>query len=278
MAEQNYADDQQQIETDQSTEAEAGAEQKSADAASEQDTEESDDQDTQGEEGETARSRKRNRPGKLERELERVKAQNDQLMQFVSQFQQNQGNGAQQQQAQQPQEQPKPKYEDFNSDDEYFEALADWKADQKLNQYRQETERQRREREQREAQQTRQQKLTERLEQGRDKYDDFDEVVYDESVPITDTMAEAIAESDVGDEVAYYLGSHPKEAARIAKLSPVAAGREMGRLESKLSQPKQQQQSKAPEPPKRVKGGGETAKKDPSKMSMDEYIKWRNGR
>jgi hypothetical protein len=48
------------------------------------------------------------------------------------------------------------------------------------------------------------------------KYEDFIEVAESPNVPISDAMALVIMNSDDGAEIAYYLGKHPDEAAKIA--------------------------------------------------------------
>jgi len=75
----------------------------------------------------------------------------------------------------------------------------------------------------------------EREEAAMDKYDDFDQVVKNPNLPISDAMAEAIKSSEVGPDVAYYLGTNIKEAARISKLSPLMQAKEIGKIEAKLS-------------------------------------------
>jgi len=74
-----------------------------------------------------------------------------------------------------------------------------------------------------------------REEKAFEKYEDFEQVAYNDNVPISDTMAETIRASDVGPDVAYYLGSNPKEAERIYQLSPVMQAREIGKIEAKLA-------------------------------------------
>ena len=41
-------------------------------------------------------------------------------------------------------------------------------------------------------------------------------------------MAQTIQASDVGPDVAYYLGSNPREAERISRLSPYLQAKEIG--------------------------------------------------
>lgn len=74
----------------------------------------------------------------------------------------------------------------------------------------------------------------EREEKAREKYDDFQQVAYNPNVPISTVMAETIKASEVGPEVAYYLGANVKEAERISRLSPLLQAKEIGKIEAKL--------------------------------------------
>lgn len=74
-----------------------------------------------------------------------------------------------------------------------------------------------------------------REEEARDRYDDFEQVAYNPKLPITDVMAETIQASDVGPDVAYYLGTNIKEAERIARLPPFSQAKEIGKIEVKLA-------------------------------------------
>jgi hypothetical protein len=133
------------------------------------------------------------------------------------------------------------KPESFSSPEEaeaYADAIADRKAEELLA--RRETERQK-------------QELADayhdKEEQAREKYDDFEQVVYNPSLRITNVMAETIQASEVGPDLAYYLGSNPKEAERIAKLSPYLQAKEIGKIEVKLADnPPVKKTSSAPAP------------------------------
>ena len=74
-----------------------------------------------------------------------------------------------------------------------------------------------------------------REEEARTKYDDFEQVAYNPKLPITDVMAETIRASDVGPDVAYYLGANPKEADRISRLPPFLQAKELGKIEVRLT-------------------------------------------
>ena len=86
-------------------------------------------------------------------------------------------------------------------------------------------------------------------EEARSKYDDFEQVAYNPKLPITDVMAQTIQASEVGPDMAYYLGSNPKEAERISRLSPLVQAKELGKIEAKLSDnPPVKKTSSAPAP------------------------------
>jgi hypothetical protein len=145
------------------------------------------------------------------------------------------------QRAQQPvgeQSRQLPSAEQFESTEAYAEALAVQKAEQLLAQremHKQHTE------------------LLEayhdREEQARDKYQDFEQVAYNPKLPITTVMADTIRASDVGPEVAYYLGTNVKETERIARLPPILQAKEIGKIEAKLADnPPVKRSTSAPAP------------------------------
>jgi len=89
----------------------------------------------------------------------------------------------------------------------------------------------------------------EREEAARDKYTDFEQVAYNPKLSITNVMAETIHSSDIGPELAYYLGSNPKDADRIARLSPLSQAKEIGKIEAKLAaEPPMKKTTSAPAP------------------------------
>jgi hypothetical protein len=71
-------------------------------------------------------------------------------------------------------------------------------------------------------------------------------------------MAQTIQASDNGPDIAYYLGTNPKEADRISRLEPFLQAKEIGRLEAKVaSEPVTKRTSSAPAPisPVTARGG-----------------------
>ena len=146
------------------------------------------------------------------------------------------------QQARVAEQQVKPKeippVDQFESPEAYAEALAVRKAEELIAQ--------------REIQKQRaavEDAYAEREEEARSKYDDFEQVAYNPNLRVTDAMAETIKASEIGPELAYWLGSNPKEADRISRMSPLLQAREIGKIEAKIAaEPPQKKTSSAPAP------------------------------
>ena len=162
-----------------------------------------------------------------------------------------------------------PSQEQFESPEAYADALAERKAQELIARW--EAERQ-----QAEVLEN----YHEREEEARNKYEDFEQVAYNPRLPITQVMAQTIQASEVGPEVAYYLGTNPKEADRISKLSPFAQAKEIGKIEAKLADnPPVKKSSSAPAPIAPVTARGGNARSidttDPRSikdMSTSEWI------
>lgn len=164
----------------------------------------------------------------------------------------------------------KPTVEAFNTYEEYLEALSDWKVDQRLASERQQAEASKRET----VSKTRVESYQKRVEQAVEKYDDYLDVAHGDHWTPSQQMVEAIQESEVGTDIAYWLGSHPEEAERIASLGQVAQYREIGKLEERLSKPPPKKVTKAP-PPIDPSGNKSSATKSPDSMEFHEFVEWR---
>lgn len=66
---------------------------------------------------------------------------------------------------------------------------------------------------------------------------DFHEVVGSSDVPMTSVMQQAIFESDNGPKLAYHLATHPEDAERIARMTPIGAVRALTLIEEGLTKP-----------------------------------------
>jgi hypothetical protein len=133
---------------------------------------------------------------------------------------------------------PTASVDQFESPEAYAEALALQKAEELIAK-----------REAAKQQSAVLESYQEREEVARDKYDDFEQVAYNPKLPITNVMAETIQSSDIGPELAYYLGSNPKEADRISRMTPLSQAKEIGKIEAKLAaEPPVKRTTSAPAP------------------------------
>lgn len=164
----------------------------------------------------------------------------------------------------------KPTVDQYGTYEEYLEALSDWKVDQRLASERAERERQQQE----ESQRSKAMTYKERASKAREKYDDYEQIAHGSHWSPTQSMTEAIVESEMGPDIAYYLGNNPEEAERISKLSPAGQHRELGKLEAKLSAPPPPKPTKAP-PPIEPTGSRAKAEKSPDEMNPQEFAEWR---
>lgn len=164
-----------------------------------------------------------------------------------------------QQQQKPPEASNRPTRAQFADDDDYVEAMADWKLQQREAAMRQQ------------AQQNQARTLaakTENLYAEAQKIPGFDRDAFD-SLPLTQPMAAALIDSDVPAKLMHYLATNPDEVARIASLPPARQAAAIGKLEDKVSAaPKT---SNAPPPIKPIGSGGRGANTDRSSMSYAEY-------
>jgi hypothetical protein len=177
----------------------------------------------------------------------------------------------------------KPNPDHFESHSEYVEALTDWKVDQKQKARDAEANRKALESEQKAILQ----KHTERVQSFAAKTEDFEEMVAGvEDITISTALQELIVSSDNGPELIYELAKNRSELERIAKLSPLAAAREIGKLETRIAagqasagekKPEPKKITKAPKPIDPVGGGkGAVAKSiDDPTLSQAEYERMR---
>lgn len=168
----------------------------------------------------------------------------------------------------------KPARENYADDVSFIEDLAGWKADQKFQSaqaaQQQEMQRQAQERTFTEVKQS----YEKRAEAIRVTNPDFDELVTDPDLNISEPMAYAIALSESGPKLALYLAKNPAEADRIAQLHPSLAQMELGRLDAKISAPIAKTVSTAPAPLNAL-NSTKALVADLSNLSQEEYEKAR---
>ena len=202
-----------------------------------------------------------------QRQAESTQRQLDEMQQWVRQ-----------QQAP-PQFGDMPKLADFDYDEgRYQQAVQQWhistfqQAQEQQNaaaqQYQQQMHAQR------EAQ-----TLQAKIAEGTKKYPDFAVKVNDPSLPplreVNPAAFQAVIESEVGVDVAYYLANNPSDVYALAQMSPMQAIKRVTQLEAMVAKQPPGTAQVAPRPPSTLKGSA-GAVKDPSKMSTDDWMKWRN--
>ena len=167
-----------------------------------------------------------------------------------------------------------PKLEQFDFDPEKYAAA---KAEYAKTQERKEIEAKQRT----EAGKQEYQKLAssweEKAERGADKYPDWEEKVG--TLQPNNPFVAAIIEADNADDLAYYLGTHEKEAKAIVKLQPRQAIFKLGLLAAKLAaQPeKPKVPSKAPAPITPLSGNASVQSETiEAQESYESFIKKRN--
>jgi hypothetical protein len=158
----------------------------------------------------------------------------------------------------------KPQAKDFDTYEAFNEALVDWK----LAQTRAADAKVATDRAAADANAAKGVAWNERVEAVRKVHADFDDVMAEAaSLPISEAMHVTIFESERGPEVAYHLAQHPDEAARIAKLGPLAAARELGRLEAALPSATAKPAAAKPLPKPPAQAGGSHA---PSAIDLND--------
>lgn len=146
----------------------------------------------------------------------------------------------------QQQQQPEPKQEAGapdpaayeNNPQQYWRDLARYEARQELQAAVERAQQAQREAQENERIASVKQRLDATVAAGQVKYRDFDAVINGGLAPfLTDALREEIGASDVGHEVAYWLGKNPAEAQRLSGLDPRSLAREVVKLESKVVTP-----------------------------------------
>ena len=108
----------------------------------------------------------------------------------------------------------------------------------------------------------------------KEKYPDMEERIEAISeISMSDSVLQAIAESDVGPDILNHFANNPKDCERIAALSPSSAIRELGKLEARLeSKPEPKKTpSKAPTP---INPGGGGSPSDDTPKDTDSIEDW----
>ena len=168
-----------------------------------------------------------------------------------------------------------PKQDDFQSFDEFVLARAEFRARETVRKELETAGQNIQQTQNQAVQAAREADWSLKVEDARDKYDDFDDVAQNPDLPVTPSMAMAIQDSDNGADVAYHLGNNPRLAQEIAALSDVQAVLRIGQLSQKLAEKPRPKPTATPDPPKPLKTTTATPQKSPEDMSYEEYVEWR---
>jgi hypothetical protein len=141
----------------------------------------------------------------------------------------------------------KPNLEDYDTQEEYLDALTDWKLDKRIAEAEsdeptpEDTET---------TQLVDQEVYDDYVEKGESQFgDDFKDMMEAASngeFEASPVMAEAIFESENGPAIAMYLYDNPKESSKIARMTPARQVREILKIEGNLKP--QKSVSRAPKP------------------------------
>ncbi|MCK4525967.1 hypothetical protein KAW18_01245 [candidate division WOR-3 bacterium] len=168
-----------------------------------------------------------------------------------------------------------PQVDDFDTEEEYLEAVSDYKADQKIaereaNQEANQAEEIRKGQEAEAA--ARQDALRKNLQKGVEKFKDFEDVI--EDLNITGDMINILETLPNIPEVAYTLGSNPDTVEELVGLPYLQAAYRMKEISDGLSKKKK---TKAPNPITPVSTTGGMVK-SLEQMTQAEYNAHMNAR
>lgn len=180
-----------------------------------------------------------------------------------------------------PQLGAEPQPTDFEDYNKYVAALTDYR----VKKARVEWDRDQQRRDQERSQQERLQNLHTKLQDGYQRYPDFEEVAFDRTAThITPMIVDILAECENPADVAYYLAKNRVEGVAISRMTPIRAAREIAKIEAKITgsppppppPPTTKKRTDAPPPINPIGSGAASGvTKDPDKMSQREYEEWR---
>lgn len=128
------------------------------------------------------------------------------------------------------QDDAEPQPHEYQDAFEYAKALAKWSSDQAVKRVKAEEA-------QRKATEERNRVIStwaERVTAAKAQMPDFDEMVTSSDVQVTDTVRDAILESEVGPRILYHLAENPELGKKLAGMSVTAQLREIGKLEGRF--------------------------------------------
>jgi hypothetical protein len=180
-----------------------------------------------------------------------------------------------------PIEKPRPKLADFKDQEKWADALVEWSEDRIERGVAKSVETESTKTREAADHEAAVAAHRERVSKFAEKTPDYVATVRNPNLNISKTMTEVIIHSEKGPELSYHLGTHPAEAARIARMAPALAAAALGRIEATLGETppptKPKKPSNAPEPPNPLHGGG-APDINLETCSLNEFLDRRLGR
>lgn len=170
----------------------------------------------------------------------------------------------------------RPARDAYESDDQYLEALADWKVDQRLSKKEAETTA-------KQAGEARATSWNAKLEAARAEFPDHQAVLDSSDKEIRMDILDTLQEHEHGAKVAYELAKNPELIDKLNGMSATQAAFEVAKIGAKFDKapeasapsPKPAAVSKAPAPAASKVGSSRSTATAPEDMPMAEYVEWR---
>ena len=211
------------------------------------------------------------RISELTREKHEAKREAEQLRELLSK-----ALGGQQQSPQPVEQSDEPRSEQFSKYEDFVAARAEWKVDQRVKATLEGFQKQVGAVDEEKARIERAKTFaTEAKAQGKaiQGFDEALEYVRSEDFPMTPAIAEFLLDADQKAAMVKYLADNEDEAFRISRLGPVAAVKELAKVEARFSAKPKPKTSSAPPPPATVSGGA-AAPQTIERMDHKGVLEW----
>ncbi len=178
---------------------------------------------------------------------------------------------------------PEPTEEQFADYRQFVKAQARWEARQEFRDQLTKIEAKEAEKVALEQQQAEVKEFKGRLEEARERYDDFDEVIGRRNIQVPQVVVDTIPGLENGPDVMYYLAQHPDVCEKLMEMKPHRAVAEIGKIAAAL-EPKEDDEpsstargvSKAPAPIRPIGGSATKSSVQADQLPYQEFKKLRN--
>lgn len=174
---------------------------------------------------------------------------------------------------------PAPQAHEFADDDAYEAAVRRYEIKQAATEVMAESAKSTADRFEQDAQRATAETYNQRVQDAATRIPDFVEVVGKADIQISDTLRDALMDSDHGPEIVYQLAKNPAEAQRLSQLGERELYRELGRKEAMMTTPAAPpapvaRTTSAPPPARSGITGGAPPSTDPATMPPEQFRAW----